>query len=138
MESHTSAALLQRAGIKATVQRTAVLDALRARHAPQSVADIAKTLPRVDQVTIYRSLELFVRAGIATEVSLQNERAYFEYRDASHHHHHLVCRSCGRIEDVEMCGLDAMSKAIVRQSRQFRSISSHSLEFFGLCVQCDR
>lgn len=128
--------MLRTAGLRATRPRTRILDVLRTTTVPLSVLDIAAKVERaIDTVTIYRTLESLLKAGLVSRIELQKGRAYYELSDR-HHHHHVVCRSCGRIEDVEGCELESLERDIARKSKHFRNIDSHALEFFGECSRC--
>lgn len=129
--------LLRAAGLRATTPRLRVLSILEESTYPLSVADIGNALkrPRVDQVTIYRTLETFVQAGLVQHVELHQGRSFFELATREHHHH-LVCRQCGRVEDIEGCGLEKIEQSVAKKSKEFVAISSHALEFFGDCKAC--
>lgn len=130
-------ATLKSAGLRATQPRIRVLGILEGSSYPLSVADIASMLsrPAVDQVTVYRTLETFVQAGLVHHLELHQGRSYFELATREHHHH-LVCRSCGRVEDVEGCDLEKMERNVAKKSKNFGSVVSHALEFFGDCNTC--
>lgn len=136
-EYEAPAALLKTAGLRATQPRLRVLAILEESTYPLSVADIASVLkkPTVDQVTVYRTLETFVQAGIVQHLELHQGRSYFELATREHHHH-LVCRTCGRVEDVEGCEMDSMERKVAKKSKHFSTVSSHALEFFGDCKTC--
>lgn len=133
----SAAELLKSAGLRATKPRLSVLTILEESNLPLSVADIAAVLrrPRVDQVTVYRTLETFVQAGLVHHVELHQGRSFFELATREHHHH-LVCRSCGRVEDVEGCDMELVEKNVAKNSKNFHAVSSHALEFFGDCKSC--
>lgn len=131
-------AALRDAGLKATAPRMRVLAILHASATPLCVADIVRASSgAIDQVTVYRALDSFVAAGLVQLVELQRDRRYYELADRAHHHH-LVCRSCGKTEDVDACGIERMQRALERLSRTFRSVDAHALEFFGTCNSCAR
>lgn len=136
-QSTDTNSILKSAGLRATKPRVRVLAILSEATVPLSVVDITGALgrPRVDQVTVYRTLESFVQAGIVNHVELHQGRSFFELATREHHHH-LVCRSCGRIEDVEECGMETVQSKIAKRSKYFRAVTSHALEFFGDCKEC--
>jgi Fe2+ or Zn2+ uptake regulation protein len=47
-----------------------------------------------------------------------------------------VCEQCGMIEDIDMCHEDELQQQALKKTTKFKTISSHSLEFFGLCTAC--
>lgn len=123
-------ALLKSKGLRATPSRLTVLSALRRAKKPASVQDLLerRELRGMDTVTVYRALEAFVIAGIARQVNLRHGHA--DYELALGHHHHAVCESCGRVEDIGGCEVN------VRVSEAFPVINDHALELFGVCRTC--
>jgi len=117
-----------------------IFKALHAAKRPLSVETLAHILRgKADKVTIYRTLESFVQAGLVIKVSLHRDREYYELAPiGGEHHHHLVCNDCGSVEDVHVPEPKDFEKNILKQSRQFKSITSHSLEFFGICRFCEQ
>ena len=126
---------LQRAGLSATRQRRALMSALRASAHPQSVESLVKVLgTKMNPTTVYRALDQLIEVRLARRVDLGKNYALFESME--HHHHHLVCRSCGRVEDVSACLPPSVSKKILLAIPHFVSIEDHALEFFGICKTC--
>jgi Fur family ferric uptake transcriptional regulator len=124
--------------LRATKQRIAILDALKSGKKPLSIKAIVTLLGKqADQVTVYRTLELFRRAGLVTRLEFRDNRAYYEYKD-SHDHHHIVCVECRTMEDVFGCEYEAFAKGALRQSKKFSRITDHSFELFGICKSCSR
>ncbi len=127
--------ILRSAGFRATRQRIAILKALAASHAPQSVDAIVARAGNVDRVTAYRTLESFKTASLARSVDLHQGRVLYELYD-EHDHHHIVRTSCGVTEDFEGCGIDSVAQAALRGSKRFSSVTDHSFELFGTCKSC--
>lgn len=126
-------------GLKVTTARILMMKTLAAAEFPKTSGEISKNLGRAaaDPVTVYRNLEVFEKAGLVRRTDFQNGQAYFELIRVGHsHHHHLVCRDCGKIEDVSGCLPKKMEKSVLRNSQKFGEIDSHSLEFFGRCKSC--
>ena len=128
--------ILKDAGMKVTKNRLAVLDLLITSGKPLSVEDIFKKLKKADQVTIYRILNQFVLKGIVYQTDFRSGKAYFEFQD--HHHHHIVCKGCGDLEEVDICLPDNFIKKVQGNSSKFKKVSDHALEFFGVCLSCDK
>jgi Fe2+ or Zn2+ uptake regulation protein len=128
--------VLKQHGLKATAARTAVLAAIAKSKAPLSVQAVVETLRgTADQATVYRALQTFSEKGIVRRVDLGQGHATFEM-DGAAHHHHLVCVSCGAVEDVEDCDADAFAAQALKRSKSFARVSRHSLELFGECKDC--
>jgi Fe2+ or Zn2+ uptake regulation protein len=126
--------LMKEKGQRFTSQKKEVFCALR--HKPQTVLEILTLLNKkkisIDKATVYRILTNFVALGVAREVFLDDRETRFELLGEKHHHH-LVCEECGGIEDVVFCE-DVLLDEVKKQS-SFK-IKSHSLEFFGICRNC--
>ncbi len=129
--------LLQKHGYRLTLGRIALLVFLKNRNTPLSASNIQKELqPSLDKVTLYRALEDFSKSKIIAKVNLQNATTYYEFIHADYHHHHLICEQCGKLEDIENCNQINLQKEILKHSKNFKVVHSHSLEFFGVCKEC--
>jgi len=91
---------------------------------------------KINQTTLYRALESLTDSGVVRKVDLGHAHVHYEIVEGVPHHHHIVCNSCGKIEDIQNCGSDALEKKILGLSKTFHLIKSHSLEFFGVCNAC--
>lgn len=132
-------ALLQEHGYRLTPGRVALLMFLKSSKKPLSARDIQKQLTHtMDKVTLYRALEDFATSKIVAKINLQDTATYYEFLHEDHHHHHIVCEKCGRIEDIENCNQTNLQKEVLKHSKSFTAINSHSLEFFGICKACDK
>lgn len=127
--------VLKKAGFKATPGRLALLELLWAEQKPLAVEAIAAKMEgEINEVTLYRALEAFAAKGIIRRVDLGHSHAHYEMEKS--HHHHLVCTSCGVVEDVDVCAVPKVESHVLKASSRFKSIYSHNLEFFGSCVRC--
>jgi Fur family ferric uptake transcriptional regulator len=131
--------LLRSNGLRLTKARRAFVGILSASRTPLSGPHILSELSaagiRVNKTTVYRELERFQKLGIIGSMRLGDRKRYYEL--SSHgHHHHLVCVECAHVEDVDVdeSGLLREERRVSRQ-KQFTALY-HSLEFFGLCRQC--
>ncbi|HEY7138593.1 MAG TPA: Fur family transcriptional regulator [Methylomirabilota bacterium] len=135
--------LLARRGYRITAPRRAVLDALATSQEPRTVAQLHRGLggERVNLVSVYRTVKLLCDVGLvrATDAA-RGQRRYELAEPFTAHHHHLICRRCGHIEDLDGCLLerDVLVRLgrRVRQSHRFR-VTDHELRFFGTCRRCD-
>ena len=131
--------LLQKHSFRVTKGRVALLMFLKQSKKPLSALDILQQITyRLDKVTLYRALEDFSKSKIITKVNLQSTSTYYEYLHADHHHHHIICEQCDKIEDIETCNQTNLQKEILKYSKSFIKINSHSLEFFGVCKTCSK
>ncbi len=128
--------MLASASLRATTQRVALLRTLLRASRPLSVEELTRSLRgALDTATAYRTLDAFIEAGIAHQVELSAGKALYEI--AGEHHHHVVCTSCNRIEDVQICLPESLTDT-VRKASGFSSVREHTLEFFGTCKKCVR
>ena len=127
--------MLRKGGLKATKPRMAVLRLLANLKRPESPRAIVEGVPDIDQATVYRMLKILEDARIIRRVDFGHTHAHYEIlRDDDHHH--LICISCGRSEDIHKCNADEMVGAVLRGSKHFTRIERHALEFYGLCHAC--
>lgn len=131
--------LLQEHGYRITSGRLELLLFLKHSKNPLTAGEIQKGMrQKMDKVTLYRALEDFTTSKIVGKIHLQNRSTYYEFLHKDHHHHHIVCESCGKIEDIIHCEQTNLQRVILKSSKNFSNISSHSLEFFGICKICSK
>jgi len=124
--------------IRPTKHRLNILDALLALDKPATVDQLLNWLHthhyHPDQVTVYRTLEVLNANDLIHQVDFADGRSRYELN--SSHHHHLVCQHCGQIEPV----FDCVSKSLLTKIKADSgfTITSHNLEFFGLCKHCQQ
>jgi Fur family ferric uptake transcriptional regulator len=124
-------------GARPTRQRRAVAECLRRFDDFRSAQEIHDLLRQsgaaVGLSTVYRTLQAMADAG---EVDvLRGEDGEARYRRCSEsHHHHLVCRSCGRTVEVEGPAVERWASSVATQ-HGYADVS-HTLEIFGRCPGC--
>jgi len=130
--------IIRKAGFRATTPRLLVLAYLRKSKYPLGVRDVLKGVgtKNIDQVTVYRILDAFKKAGVVVQVDFQQGHALYEFKDHEHDHHHIVCTSCDRVEDFTGCDYEKLVGKALKQARGFAKVTSHSFELFGLCAAC--
>lgn len=128
-------AILKDASLTPTKGRIAVLDVLMRVKGPVSIDVIEESVgSKANYVTLYRILRQLVQKGIVYQTDFRQGKAFFEYQ--TYHHHHITCTLCGMREEVASCISNATLKSAQGNTKKFRSITSHSLEFFGICTKC--
>ena len=120
-----------------TRQRAAVDEILAGRHEFRTAQEIHDDLrhrgDRVGLTTVYRTLQAMTEAGELDAIrNAEGETAY--RRCSTGHHHHLVCRNCGRTVEVSGPAVETWASAVAQQ-HGFRDVS-HDLEIFGTCDRC--
>jgi len=126
-------------GLRPTKQRRAITDALRQAADFQSAQEIHDLLrhagDKVGLATVYRTLQAMADAE---EVDVRHNGAgEATYRRCSpSHHHHLVCRSCGRTVEITGPAVEKWAHSIADE-HGFTDVS-HTVELAGLCAECAR
>lgn len=130
---------LKAGGIRLTPQRQEVLRVLLDGGEHYSAEEIWHRVRQryagVSFDTIYRTLHLLTRYGLASEVDFADGCRRFESAGKGHHHH-LVCLRCGRIEELPFCMEDCLSR--VKAEKPDFKITGHAFKFYGYCRQCQR
>lgn len=127
-------------GLKSTRQRRAIFEAFAEmeRHASldELLAVVQERLPSVGYATVYRTMKLFVAAGIALERQFGDGQTRFEaVHDEDEHHDHMICKTCGAIFEFEDDQIEARQVAVA-QSFGLR-IVRHRLDIWGECIEPD-
>lgn len=130
--------ILKNSDIRVTSSRVMILENFYKTKRPIRAEDVYLNLKnKLDEATVYRTLSSFEKNKIIRRVNLKKDSAYFELNND--HHHHIVCESCGKIEDFrENVEIEKILKKIVEGSSNFKNINEHSLELFGLCNFCNK
>lgn len=84
--------------------------------------------------TVYRTLQSLSEAGELDAVRQPEGEVAYRRCEQTGHHHHLICRNCGRAVEVSATQIEEWADAIARE-HGFRD-AGHELEIYGLCDQC--
>ncbi|MGN6131076.1 MAG: Fur family transcriptional regulator [Nocardioidaceae bacterium] len=124
-------------GTRPTRQRRAVAAVLRSFDDFRSAQEIHDLLRRrgenVGLATVYRTLQALTDRGEVDTLRTEDGEAVYR-RCSATHHHHLVCRTCGRTVEVEGPAVEAWADKIAAE-HGFSDVS-HTLEIFGTCPDC--
>jgi Fur family ferric uptake transcriptional regulator len=136
-----SSAELKSMGLKATLPRMKILEIFQRSSAAQGVRhlsaeDVYKALLAehldVGLATVYRVLTQFEQAGLLKRSHFEAGRAVFEL-DGGKHHDHLVCVTCGRVEEFVDTEIEKRQQQIA-QSKGFK-LQEHALALYGECTK---
>ena len=136
METPDFSQRLRDAGLRVTRQRLAVLDALaELAHADTEsvITAVRRDLPEVSHQAIYDSLRALTTAGLARRIQPNGSVARYEVR-VGDNHHHLVCRSCGEITDVD-CATGHVPCLTAADDHGF-VIDEAEVIYWGTCPTC--
>jgi Fur family ferric uptake transcriptional regulator len=126
---------IRKAGLKVTLPRVKILEILESSPSRHMTAeDVYKALlekgEEIGLATVYRVLTQFVTAGLAEKHHFEGGQAVFEL-DRGHHHDHLVCENCGRVEEFVDETIEKCQEKIAK--KHGFTIRDHSLIIYGCC-----
>lgn len=123
---------------RTTRQRTAVASALsdsnEFRSAQQIHSALAQRGESVGLTTVYRAVQAMSDAGELDVITREDGEQAYRRCGTAHHHHHLVCRTCGSTVEVDAPEVEAWAESIAR-TNGYDDVS-HTLEIFGTCQRC--
>ncbi len=129
---------LKEQGVKSTRYRVGLLEVFFASSQPLAVQEILESFRKKDlepnKTTVYRELYFLMEQGIVAEIDLGEEKKRYELAHLEHHHH-LVCQSCQKIEDVVLEENLSDIESQIKRNNKFQ-VKEHMLEFYGLCHDC--
>lgn len=124
--------------IRNTKQRRAVTATLETLKDFISAQDLHQLMlsrgEKVSLATIYRLLQSMVNAGEVETLKTEEGEAIYRRCGLEHHHHHILCRSCGAAQEFEIPELEELVHAIAGQHGYTQV--SHVMEMTGLCANC--
>ena len=117
-----------------TPQRAAVLSAIQGQRGSFSAVEVydraRRSAPGLGLATVYRTIDLLRRSGAVRRLP-GDEATYVRCRPG--HHHHLVCLSCGSVEETELCAAPAPAEL---KRRHGFEVEGHELDLYGTCARC--
>lgn len=128
---------LKNTGLKATLPRLKILEIFQAgkqRH--MTAEDVFRVLLEdrsdIGLATVYRVLTQFEQAGLLNRSNFESGKAVYEINEG-HHHDHLVCLDCGKVEEFYDAEIESRQHAVARE-KGF-AISEHSLSIYANCTK---
>lgn len=137
-----AAARLLAADQRYTTARRELVEAMIGARRPLTIPELVEVTAGVPQSSAYRNVSVLIEAGVARRIAGTDDHARFELAETmlGHHHHHVVCAQCGRVEDIDpSAALEvALGEAASQAARQGYQITEHRLDLEGLCPDCRR
>jgi len=128
---------LQNSGHRITPQRLCILRALVGSNthpsAEEIYAQVKQISPTTSLATVYKTLDTLREMGEVLEIQPGDGRQHYD-GVRPHFHPHVICTSCGEIQDVEVEGLTGLPG--LAQSASGYEIHAQRVEFYGLCAAC--
>ncbi len=121
-----------------TRQRAAVLEQLDNqkdfRSAQQVHDDLRLSGQEVSLATVYRNLQILADSGELDTVRSPEGESLYRLCEEESHHHHLICRSCGKVTEIKPKSLEGWLQSLAEQHGYQDPV--HFLEIFGTCREC--
>jgi len=134
--SDVSLSHLRALGYRLTPQRLAILKALNQAGCHLTPAEVYQQmqadLPGLTEATVYRTLNFLAEQGLVLVAHIGHGQLVYEV--AEHDHHHLICRVCGGMEEIDHQEFKSLyEKFLTKTGYQIDTIHA---TFFGLCPGC--
>ncbi len=136
--------LLKEKGLKVTNQRLMVLEALAAcpdKHlTAEEIYEMVKAdYPEIGLATVYRTIQLLLELHLIDRINLDDGFVRYEIGNvglgtAKHHHHHLICKSCGKVISFKDDLLEELEEKIT-MTTGFH-VMDHEVKLYGCCSEC--
>jgi len=126
--------LLKNSDLKATIQRTSILRSIdQAGHIniDEIYEDVKELYPTLSLATIYKNIILMQQNNVIIEVPMNGQKSKYELKKEDHIH--LICQSCGMIQDTEIP--PQTQKALSIENFQLKR---SQINLYGLCAQCQK
>ena len=135
IEPESLKGLLRERGLRVTEPRLAVLAYLASTDRHPTAEEVESAVnasgPVLARASVYNVLHSLTRAGLVAGMSAKDGPARYDAHVAPHHH--LVCRACGRVEDVAWDDFGVADRGILPDGRPVRTLS---LTLDGVCTGC--
>ena len=126
-------------GFKVTNARTRIIQIFETYHvisAPEIITLIKSDRLSIHKSTVYREIDFLLRQNIIRQLEFRERDKKYELV-SKRHHHHLICISCKKVIEFELEEDWSVQEQKVSKEKNFQ-VLDHSLEFFGLCVECKK
>jgi len=140
MEHDRFKTLISEEGLKSTRQRAEILDVFLNSTGHKNLTEIytqvARANPKIGYTTVYRTLKLLTRLGLATQRKFGDGETRYESTSEGTHHDHLICLRCSKIIEFKEEAMESLQERIAK--RHGFKIFHHRMELYGYCDQCAR
>ncbi len=138
VHSHMADELSQK-GLRMTPQRLMIVAAVENSNnhisAEEIYSQVIEKYPNVNISTVYRTLDTLAEMRLVTKTDLGDGRLRYHPADKGHHHH-LVCRECGAIIDLDEKALTGIQLTLLNDDNFIADL--RHLGISGICVKCNR
>lgn len=130
--------ILESNDYKITEQRKAILQVLAINNenliSVESLIQKSKELyQKTNSSTVYRNLEVLENLNLVHKVIPENGITLYKLLCHDEHHHHIICKQCGKTDVIDFCPMNAFRK--LSKDKNF-DLTDHKLELYGYCSKC--
>jgi Fe2+ or Zn2+ uptake regulation protein len=130
---------LRENGYKLTNQRKAIIEVLFEHRGKFLTAEeiYTKTKEKYSQTnfsTVYRNLDILECTDIIHKTNITEGASIYELSCNDEHHHHIICKGCGKTEAIEFCPFDEIFNKV--ETKNF-TLTEHRFELYGYCNDCE-
>ncbi|TCO78713.1 Fur family transcriptional regulator [Marinisporobacter balticus] len=125
-------------GYKLTLQRKTILEVLlkNKNHFLSAEEIYLQTKEKYAQTnfsTIYRNLEILENIEMIHKINIHGATSQYEFISHNSHHHHIICKGCGKTELIDFCPLEEILDKLNHPDFTF---TDHKFELYGYCTSC--
>jgi len=95
--------------------------------------NLLKKKRKIGLTSIYRSLDLFESLGMVFKI-VNGSSVRYKLCELENHHHHIVCKACGNVVELNFCDISDWSKKVTESTGY--QVVDHQLNFYGFCKDC--
>lgn len=130
--------LFKEKNLKLTPQRYAIYKYLKSTKSHPSAEmiydDLKANYPTMSLATIYKTLKTLIELGVVIELNVGEDN--FRYDANTSQHPHIVCLSCGRVDDIENADFNFLDTEVEKYTNY--KVDTHQLYFYGICPECQK
>lgn len=132
--------ILKSNGYKMTSQREAILKIFIKNKnnfisAEKLFTEVKKLQCKTNLSTIYRNLDVLEKLNIVHKTPAKNGNFLYLLVSETSHHHHIICKGCGKSEVLDYCPLNDITNSL--KNKNF-TLTDHKLELYGYCKDCEK
>jgi Fur family ferric uptake transcriptional regulator len=94
---------------------------------------LLKKKRKIGLTSVYRSLDLFESLEIVFKI-VNGSNAKYKLCELEDHHHHIICKTCGNVVELNFCEISDWSKKVMESTGY--QVTDHQLNFYGYCKGC--
>lgn len=130
---------LDEAGYRLTRPRREVAELIGSQRSSFTAGDLldeaGRRRMRVGRATVFRALDTLAELGALERLELPDgEHAYVTCEPRLRHHHHVICRRCGRASEITGCDVAGWARDV--EDHTGYAVDTHRIELYGVCPTC--